>query len=239
MSQPNLPALPCRPGTGPGQEDICQWEPSDGSDPLLAGGAGEFASDASFLALLGEGLLSLGLGAVEPDTYPCPMGFLSQRSCPGCPAAVVLFPPLRWEVSHKLRINHKKGKGFLSVPLPIIPLGYTPSGQGWFGHMHLLCTHPVLSAGCALFWEAQHHRKCCDNLLPPGLCHCQPGLPGTRMGLGPQLQVPTGTGERGCAEMLGRHPSLHSSICDSPAIPVPEIYDEMVGRDAEYPSPGQ
>lgn len=130
VSQPNLPALPCRPGTGPGQEDICQWEPSDGSDPLLAGGAGEFASDASFLALLGEGLLSLGLGAVEPDTYPCPMGFLPQRSCPGCPAAVVPFPPLRWEVSHKLRINHKKGKGFLSVPLPIIPLGYTPSGQG-------------------------------------------------------------------------------------------------------------
>lgn len=52
-SQPNLPTLPCRPDTGPGQEDICQWEPSDGSDPLLAGGAGEFLSDASFLAALG------------------------------------------------------------------------------------------------------------------------------------------------------------------------------------------
>lgn len=104
--------------------------------------------------------------------------------------------------------------------------------------MHLVYVHPVLSAGCALFWEAQHHRKCRDNLLPSGLCHCQPGLPGTGMGLGPQLQVPTGREERGCAEMLGRHPSLHSSTCDFPAIPMPEIYDEMVGRDAEHPSPG-
>lgn len=92
VSQLNLPALPCRPGTGAGQEDICQWEPSDGSDHLLAGGAGEFVRDAPFLASLGEGGLSPGLGVVEPGMSPCPGGFLSQEPCPGCPAAVVPFP---------------------------------------------------------------------------------------------------------------------------------------------------
>lgn len=54
---------------------------------------------ASFLASLGEGWLSPGLDVLEPGTSPLDvprgmsLGFLPQLPYPGCPAAVVPFPP--------------------------------------------------------------------------------------------------------------------------------------------------
>lgn len=111
----------------------------------------------------------------------------------------------------------------LPIPFPGTPLWHAPSPAGMArarardaipGGAFTLC-HPMLSAAGAFLWEAQHHRRGRDHLLPPGLCHRQPGLPGTGVGIGPQLQVPTGTGEGGCAEMLGRHPSIRLSVCGS------------------------
>lgn len=79
----------------------------------------------------------------------------SGDSIPRLPALGVLLqlcpslPEVEGEVSHNLRINHKKGKGFLSVPLPIIPLGYIPSGQGWLGHVSEVPSQ-VVHSPCAL-----------------------------------------------------------------------------------------
>ena len=110
-------------------------------------------------------------------------------------------------------------------PFPAHHCGMPQAQQGWLGHVlgvpsrgvHSPCVPAMFSAAGALLWEAQHHCRGRDHLLPPGLCHRQPGLPGTGVGISPQLQVPTGTGEGGEAA-----PRSWAGTCLS-AFPLPSL----------------
>jgi len=77
-----------RPGTDAGEEDVGEWEPRDGSDPLLACGAGEFGGNAPFPARPSEGGLAPGLGVAAPGRPTAP----GYPPYPGCPVAVPSHP---------------------------------------------------------------------------------------------------------------------------------------------------
>ncbi|XP_044886736.1 collagen alpha-1(I) chain-like isoform X2 [Mauremys mutica] len=99
---------------------------------------------------------------------------------------------------------------------------------------------PLLGGGAAgaVLWEAEHHRRHCDHLLPAGLRHRRPGLPGPRVGVSPQLQahVPVLHLAHLCAGHPGlRHHDvphqphlrlgqrgLHGAAAAGAALPVPE-----------------
>lgn len=75
----------------------------------------------------------------------------------------------------------------LSLSLGFVPMLCVPLWD--FPDLFTCCDLCALPAAGALLWEAQHHCRGCHYLLSFGLCHCQPGLPGTGVGIGPQLQV--------------------------------------------------